>query len=79
MIHHLVKEQDIVEKCMYCSRAIAMDEWHIALLEKIEYMTSRCPCGHENRLRGGHCLDHELIKRFPREVMKNEIKRKGKV
>jgi hypothetical protein len=57
--HHLLKEEELLEKCLYCGKAAVANDWSTTLHLRKHYKEMRCSCGRSQsvsvRLQGsGH-------------------------
>lgn len=82
MPHHLLKEEDLKEQCVYCGTRLDDKRWISYHPGNMHYKESVCECGKVNRIRtdsntSGHDnWDGKWIDAEQLEKLRQEIKSK---
>jgi hypothetical protein len=48
--HHLLKEEGILETCIYCGRGLDASSWKTSLHLRKHYKVTKCECGKEQKI-----------------------------
>jgi hypothetical protein len=77
VIHHLISEEEVLQKCIYCGKGLDTKEWKSGFYVRKHYKTVKCSCGKENKLTikfegSGH--DDWLSKRMTTEKLEEKVK-----
>ncbi len=58
-VDHLLKEEDIFEKCLYCGKTFDPDTWLSDFYFDKHYKEIRCECGKTHRVKGDFSSGHD--------------------
>lgn len=78
MIHHLISEDEVLHKCVYCGKGLDTTNWKSDFHVRKHYKTVKCECGKENQMTirfqgSGH--DTWLAKRLKENPIDESIKK----
>jgi hypothetical protein len=48
--HHLLKEEELLEKCIYCGKRVEAKDWSTIHHLRKHYKEMRCSCGREQKV-----------------------------
>ena len=71
-VDHLLKEEDIFERCIYCGKTFDVDSWLSDFHFDIHYKTIECECGKTHRIRGDFSDGHDSFINKTKKKIKGE-------
>jgi hypothetical protein len=48
--HHLLKEEELLEKCLYCGKKVEAADWSTTLHLRKHYKEMKCSCGKSQKV-----------------------------
>jgi hypothetical protein len=79
VIHHLISEDEVLHKCVYCGKGLDTTNWKSDFHVRKHYKTVKCECGKDNQMTirffegSGH--DSWLAKKLKENPIDENIKK----
>ena len=71
-VDHLLKEEDIFERCLYCGKTFNADLWLSDFHEDRHYKEIKCSCGKSHRIKGDFSDGHDSFIKNTKKKIKGE-------